>query len=66
MWILQILFKLEQFSHRNCIFQEPVLFSGTMRKNLDPFDEYSDETLLKALNNVELLKAEEGVGKNSV
>ncbi|XP_013148667.1 PREDICTED: probable multidrug resistance-associated protein lethal(2)03659 [Papilio polytes] len=41
--------------------QEPVLFSGTMRKNLDPFDEYSDETLLKALNNVELLKADEGV-----
>ncbi|XP_013167071.1 PREDICTED: probable multidrug resistance-associated protein lethal(2)03659 [Papilio xuthus] len=41
--------------------QEPVLFSGTMRKNLDPFDEFSDETLLKALNNVELLKAEEGV-----
>lgn len=27
--------------------QEPVLFSGTMRKNLDPFDEYPDVTLWK-------------------
>lgn len=34
--------------------QEPVLFSGTMRKNLDPFDEYSDLTLWKALEEVEL------------
>ncbi|XP_050665873.1 probable multidrug resistance-associated protein lethal(2)03659 isoform X2 [Leptidea sinapis] len=35
--------------------QEPVLFSGTLRKNLDPFDDYSDAVLLEALNNVELL-----------
>ncbi|XP_076255687.1 putative multidrug resistance-associated protein lethal(2)03659 isoform X3 [Rhynchophorus ferrugineus] len=34
--------------------QEPVLFSGTMRKNLDPFDEYSDSDLWKALEDVEL------------
>nr|CAD7445770.1 unnamed protein product [Timema bartmani] len=30
--------------------QEPVLFSGTMRKNLDPFDEYSDEILWQSLD----------------
>ncbi|XP_074031346.1 probable multidrug resistance-associated protein lethal(2)03659 [Leptinotarsa decemlineata] len=34
--------------------QEPVLFSGTLRKNLDPFDEYHDQILWKALNDVEL------------
>lgn len=32
--------------------QEPVLFSGTMRYNLDPFDEYSDAKLWKALEEV--------------
>ncbi|KAF4519663.1 hypothetical protein B566_EDAN005000 [Ephemera danica] len=34
--------------------QEPVLFSGTFRKNLDPFDEYTDAVLWKALEEVEL------------
>lgn len=34
--------------------QEPVLFSGTMRRNLDPFEEYSDEVLWSALEQVEL------------
>jgi ATP-binding cassette subfamily C (CFTR/MRP) protein 4 len=32
--------------------QEPVLFSGTMRKNLDPFDQYKDEVLWYALEQV--------------
>ncbi|XP_030765293.1 probable multidrug resistance-associated protein lethal(2)03659 isoform X2 [Sitophilus oryzae] len=34
--------------------QEPVLFSGTLRKNLDPFDEYDDASLWSALEEVEL------------
>ncbi|XP_065369875.1 probable multidrug resistance-associated protein lethal(2)03659 [Calliphora vicina] len=34
--------------------QEPVLFSGTMRYNLDPFDEYSDNKLWEALEEVKL------------
>lgn len=34
--------------------QEPVLFSGTIRKNLDPFDEFSDNILWSALEEVEL------------
>jgi len=34
--------------------QEPVLFSGSLRKNLDPFDEYTDADLWNALEEVEL------------
>lgn len=37
--------------------QEPVLFSGTMRKNLDPFDEFPDDLLWSALEEVELKDA---------
>lgn len=32
--------------------QEPVLFSGTLRKNLDPIDEYPDHILWNALDEV--------------
>ncbi|KAK5645934.1 hypothetical protein RI129_004398 [Pyrocoelia pectoralis] len=34
--------------------QDPVLFSGSMRYNLDPFDEYDDNVLWKALEDVQL------------
>ncbi|KAK1138865.1 hypothetical protein N8T08_001736 [Aspergillus melleus] len=32
--------------------QNPVLFSGTVRSNLDPFGEHSNDTLLQALDQV--------------
>ncbi|MCY5962579.1 ATP-binding cassette domain-containing protein, partial [Salmonella enterica subsp. enterica serovar 1,4,[5],12:i:-] len=34
--------------------QEPVLFSGTLRKNLDPFDDHNDDVLWSSLAEVEL------------
>uniref|UniRef100_A0A8C7FHZ2 Multidrug resistance-associated protein 4 n=1 Tax=Oncorhynchus kisutch TaxID=8019 RepID=A0A8C7FHZ2_ONCKI len=34
--------------------QDPVLFTGTMRKNLDPFHQYTDEDLWNALQEVQL------------
>lgn len=39
-------------SKLSIISQEPILFSGTMRKNLDPFDEYPDRVLWNALDEV--------------
>ena len=39
-------------SKLSIIPQEPVMFSGTMRTNLDPFDEYPDHALWNALDEV--------------
>lgn len=35
--------------------QDPVLFTGTMKKNLDPFTEHSDMDLWNALEEVHIL-----------
>nr|XP_034196002.1 probable multidrug resistance-associated protein lethal(2)03659 isoform X1 [Osmia lignaria]XP_034196003.1 probable multidrug resistance-associated protein lethal(2)03659 isoform X1 [Osmia lignaria]XP_034196004.1 probable multidrug resistance-associated protein lethal(2)03659 isoform X1 [Osmia lignaria]XP_034196006.1 probable multidrug resistance-associated protein lethal(2)03659 isoform X1 [Osmia lignaria]XP_034196007.1 probable multidrug resistance-associated protein lethal(2)03659 isoform len=47
--------------------QEPVLFGGSLRRNLDPFDEYSDNDLWAALQEVELKESisEMAAGLNS-
>ncbi|XP_043465525.1 ATP-binding cassette sub-family C member 4-like [Leptopilina heterotoma] len=37
--------------------QDPVLFSGTIRRNLDPFEEFSDIVLWDVLGEVELKEA---------
>ncbi|XP_032678119.1 multidrug resistance-associated protein 4-like [Odontomachus brunneus] len=42
--------------------QDPVLFSGTLRSNLDPFDEFSDKELWDVLEEVELKDAIVNVG----
>ena len=39
-------------SRISVIPQEPVLFTGTLRNNLDPFDEYSDSNIWHALEQV--------------
>jgi hypothetical protein len=40
--------------HTVWIFQEPVLFSGSLRMNLDPFDSYSDDAIWSALEHAHL------------
>lgn len=41
-------------SNIGVIPQDPVLYSGTVRTNLDPFDEYDDATLFEVLSRVGL------------
>ena len=43
--------------------QDPVLFSGTLRMNLDPFESYSDGDLWRALESAHLLTFVSGMEK---
>ena len=38
----------------SCCSQDPVIFSGSLRMNLDPFDQYSDGQLWSALEHAHL------------
>ena len=44
-------------SRLTIIPQDPILFNGTLRSNLDPMDEHSDEELWDSLNRVNLLSS---------
>ncbi|KAK5993924.1 ABC transporter 7 [Cladobotryum mycophilum] len=42
--------------------QDPTLFMGTIRSNLDPFEQYTDEQVFEALRRVQLISDDELTG----
>jgi ABC-type multidrug transport system fused ATPase/permease subunit len=44
--------------------QDPVLFIGTLRRNLDPFDDFDDDLLWGVLQDVHLTRAVAEMGNN--
>jgi ABC-type multidrug transport system fused ATPase/permease subunit len=52
-------------SRLTIIPQDPVLFNGTLRSNLDPMGEHADEELWDSLNRVNLLSSFQTSAENS-
>ncbi|EAR88911.2 ABC transporter C family protein (macronuclear) [Tetrahymena thermophila SB210] len=44
--------------------QSPFIFSGTIRRNLDPLDEYTDETIYEVLRDISLYEKVNQLPKN--
>jgi ABC-type multidrug transport system fused ATPase/permease subunit len=44
--------------------QDPVLFIGTLRRNLDPFNDFDDDLLWGVLQDVHLTRAVTEIGNN--
>ncbi|CCH46915.1 ATP-dependent bile acid permease [Wickerhamomyces ciferrii] len=45
--------------------QDPTLFTGTIRSNLDPFDNYNDENIFEALRRVNLISGDDILNNNN-
>ena len=46
--------------------QDPVLFTGTIRSNLDPFDEHADNSLWRVLEEIQLNKKIEDMNEGKL
>ncbi|CEG75854.1 Putative ATP-dependent bile acid permease [Rhizopus microsporus] len=53
-------------SRLTIIPQDPVLFSGTLRSNLDPFDQHDDAELWASLKRAHLIDDENQQGENAI